>query len=266
MDASKVLWKQWHEQVKQLWSGLHGHQQKAFALCVLGIIVSGSAVVQRIAEGLAEQGLSQAKMPSIERRLARFIANQRIVVGEVWKQFLEQVLPSWQGKRLYLVLDCTPDGDRACIVYGGLLVQSRVLPLAWRVMPLHETWDEGQWQLLGQLFDQLQPHVASCDCTLIADRGLSGMPLVQVCQTRQWPYLLRIDKAHPCQRWLRGRWTDGVPCSLVVHCSGQQWFGRVRLWQEQTLETHLSAVWDEGHREAWFLISDQPAGRRRVQE
>ena len=34
MDASKLLWKQWHEQVKQLLSGLHGHQQKVLALCV----------------------------------------------------------------------------------------------------------------------------------------------------------------------------------------------------------------------------------------
>jgi hypothetical protein len=57
----------------------------------------------------------------------------------VWKQFLEQVLPYWQDKRLYLMLDSTPYGDRASIVYVGLLVQSRVLPLAWRVMPLHET-------------------------------------------------------------------------------------------------------------------------------
>ena len=222
MDASKLLWKQWHEQVKQLWDGLHGHQQKALALCVRGIIVSGSAVLQRIAEGLAEHGLSQAKMPSIERRLARFVANRRIEVGEVWKQFLEQVLPYWQGKRLYLVLDATPYGDRASIIYVGLLLQSRVLPLAWRVMPLHETWDEGQWQLLGQLFDQLQPHLARCECTLIADRGLSGMPLVRLCQAQQWHYLLRIDKAHTCHRWLRGRWTDWVPCGVVVHTSGQQ--------------------------------------------
>jgi hypothetical protein len=94
--------------------------------------------------GLAEHGLSQAKMPSIERRLARFVAKRRIEVSEVWKQFLQQVLPYWQGKRLYLVLDATPYGDRASIVYVGLLLQSRVLPLAWRVMPLHETWDEGQ--------------------------------------------------------------------------------------------------------------------------
>jgi hypothetical protein len=133
-------------------------------------------------------------------------------------------------------------------------------------MPLHEEWDEGQWALVGKLFAQLQPHLARCDCTLIADRGLSGMPLVQLCQAQHWHSLLRMDKAHTCRRWLRGRWTDWVPCNVVVHTSGQQWFGRVRVFQEQTLETHLSAGWDEGHRQAWFLISDQPACRRRVQE
>jgi hypothetical protein len=52
----------------------------------------------------------------------------------------------------------------------------------------------------------------------------------------------------------------------VVHKAGQQWFGYVLLWQEDTLDTYLSAVWDEEHREAWILISDQPAGRRRVHE
>jgi len=92
------------------------------------------------------------------------------------------------------------------------------------------------------------------------------MPLVRLCQAQQWHYLLRIDKAHTCQRWLRGRWTNWVPCSVVVHTSKQQWFGRVQLWQEQTLETYLSAVWDEGQREMWFLICDQAACRRRVQE
>jgi hypothetical protein len=108
---------------------MHGHQQKVLALCVLGIIVSSSAVLQRIAESLAEHGLSQVKMPSFERTLARFIANQRIVGSSVWKQFLEQVLPYWQGKQLYLVLDSTPSGDRTSIVYVGRLLQSRVLPL-----------------------------------------------------------------------------------------------------------------------------------------
>jgi hypothetical protein len=70
MDAPTLLWEAWREQVKQLFPSLHGHQQKTLAWMVLGAVLSGSAVLQRMAEGL--YGISAAKMPSIERRLARF--------------------------------------------------------------------------------------------------------------------------------------------------------------------------------------------------
>src|SRR5437660_3360957 len=151
MDASNLLWEQWQEQVKQFFEGVHGHQKKTLALVVLGIILAGSAVLQRIAESVQLAGLSERKMPSIDRRFARFVANERIVVSEVWKQFLGQVLPSWHGKPIRLILDCTPCGDKATIVYLGLLVHSRVLPLMWRVMPLQEEWQEEQWQLVGAM-------------------------------------------------------------------------------------------------------------------
>jgi hypothetical protein len=128
-----------NSRVKQVLSGLHGHLPDPCWRCACWASSSQAVRSYNVAlSGLAEHGL------------ARFVANRRIVVSEVWKQFLEQVLAYWQGKRLYLVLDCTPYGDRACIVYVGRLVQSRVLPLAWRVMPLPETWDEGQWARLGQ--------------------------------------------------------------------------------------------------------------------
>jgi hypothetical protein len=127
MDASIVLWEQWQQQVKQFFEGMHGHQKKALALVVIGITLAGTAVLQRIAESVYLQGISEAKMPSIERRLARFVANERIEVSEIWKQFLTQVLPYWQGKPVRLVLDCTPCGEKATIVYVGLLVHSRVL-------------------------------------------------------------------------------------------------------------------------------------------
>ena len=101
-------------------------------------------MLQRIAEGLHLEGISQAKMPSSERRLARFVANRRIQVLPIWRTFLEHVLPQWHGQAVRLVLDMTPCGEHATIVYLGLLVHSRVLPLMWRVMPLHEEWDQGQ--------------------------------------------------------------------------------------------------------------------------
>ena len=105
---------------------------------VLGIVLSGSAVLQRMAESVQQSGISEAKMPRIERRLARFVANDRIIVPTIWKLFLAQVLTYFRDKQLWFVLDCTPIDDRACIVYIGVLVPSRVLPVAWRVMPGQE--------------------------------------------------------------------------------------------------------------------------------
>lgn len=266
MDASMVLWEQWHDQVKQFFEGMHGHQKKGLALTVIGIILAGSAVLQRMAESVHLASISQAKMRSHERRFARFVANERLVVKNVWKQFLAQVLPYWHGKRIYLILDCTPCGDRAIIVYLGLLAHSRVLPLAWRVMPLQESWDEKQWKLVGAMFDEVQAQLVSADCTLLADRGLSGMPLVRLCRDRCWHYLLRICKEHTVRRKLGQGFSAWIPCGSFVRQAGQQWFGRVLCWQEETIETYLSAVWEPHYREAWLLISDQPAGRRRVQE
>ena len=61
MDASRVLWTDWHEQLKELLTGIHGHQKKTLAFFVLGIVLSGSAVMQRVAETLYERGLSEAE-------------------------------------------------------------------------------------------------------------------------------------------------------------------------------------------------------------
>ncbi len=139
MEASTILWKQWQEQVKDLLPSIHGHQKKTLALSVLGIVLSKSAVLQRMAESIYVHGISQAKMVSIERRFARFVANERLDVRSIWTELLKQLLPSWKGKAVQLVLDCTPFDDRATIVYLGLLVHSRVLPVAWRVMPNQAT-------------------------------------------------------------------------------------------------------------------------------
>ncbi len=144
---------------------------KTLALCVMGIVLAGSAVLQRMAEGISLQGINPAKMTSIERRLARFMANDRVVVSQIWQDFLAQVLPFWHGKPLRFVLDGTPIRSDATIVYLGLLVHSRVLPVAWAVMPAKEKWQEPQWSIVARLLDQIIPHLPGADCTLIADRG-----------------------------------------------------------------------------------------------
>jgi hypothetical protein len=266
MDASALLWEHWRTQVKKLFPKIHGHQKKTLALFVIGIVLAGSAVLQRVAEGLSLHDINPAKMTSIERRLARFIANERVVVRQIWEDFLSQVLPFWQGKPLRFVLDCTPFRSDATIVYLGLLVHSRVLPVAWAVMPGQEHWEEKQWSIVARLLDQIIPHLAEADCTLIADRGLAGFPLVKLCRDRNWHYLLRVSKEHTCQRKMGQGWSAWCRFDAFLHKTGQQWYGWAKVWKQDTIETYVSACWMPGCEEGWILISDQKAGKRRVKE
>ena len=125
MDASDVLLDQWSHQVKEVFPALHSYQQETLALCVQGVVQSGSAVMQRVAETLWETLSSETKLVSYERRLQRFVANDRIEVQACWQTFLEQVLPYWQNKPVTLILDLTPYTTEATTVYVGILVQSR---------------------------------------------------------------------------------------------------------------------------------------------
>ena len=264
MKPFSPLWSQWHGQVKQFFTMLHGHQKKVLALFVLGAIKAESIVVQRVAEELLE--VSEAKAPSIERRLERFLSNERIEVEAIWDHFLAQVLPSFGQQALTLILDITPFEEHAQVIYLGLLQQSRVLPLAWKVMPGQEEWEQGQWEIVAALFERVARGLGQADCTLIADRGLSCLRLIQLCQAQGWHYVLRIKQDEYAQRKRYGTFGGWQSCSEIVAHTGQSWFGTVRLWKEHAFETQLSAVWEEGQEEAWFLISDRPAGRKRVQQ
>ncbi len=264
MEAPTLLLKQWTQQVKQLFPSLHGHQQKSLAFAVLGITLAGHAVLQRMAEEISLQEVSEAKMPSIERRLQRFIANERIDVAACWKTFLEQVLPFWQNKEVVLVLDCTPFRETFTIVYLGLLVHRRVLPLAWKIMPQQETWEQGQWDLVKELFEQIAPYFPAANCTLLADRGLACLELIRICQAVKWHYVLRIGQEHHVRRkYKRGYavWQSG---GQLIKKEGQQWYGAALIWKEHSFAASLAMCWEPGYEEPWIIISDLPPARKLI--
>ena len=181
---------------------------------VLGAIKAESIVVQRVAEELLEE--SDAKVPSIERRLQRFLSNERIEVEDIWDQFLAQVLPPWRTQPVTLILDLTPFEEHAQVVYVGLLQQSRVLPLAWKVMPGQEQWEQGQWEIVAQLFERVARALGEADCTVIADRGLSCLTLIPLCQAHGWHYVLRIKQDEYAQRKRSGTFQGWQTGSEIV--------------------------------------------------
>ncbi|HJT58494.1 MAG TPA: hypothetical protein VJ761_18450 [Ktedonobacteraceae bacterium] len=194
MNACNPLCRVWQEQVKEFFTQLHGHQSKTLALFVLGAIKAGSIVLPRVAEALLAE--SEAKAPSIERRLERFLSNEKIETEEAWDEFLSQIMPYFRQAPLQLVIDLTPYEEHAQVIYIGLLQHSRVLPLVWKVMPGQESWDQGLWECIAVLFKRLAPHIGETECTLIGDSAFGCFPMVKLCEHYRWHYLFRICAEH----------------------------------------------------------------------
>lgn len=229
MNAFDLLLDQWNDQVKETFPGLHPFQQQSLAFCVQAIIQSGNAVMQRVAEAVWEHSSSETKMVSHERRFQRFVANERIEVESCWNSFLQDVLPFWHEKPVTLILDLTPYTKEATIVYVGIVVKSRVLPIAWRVMPQQEQWDQGQWEILAHLFAQIAPYFTSGQCTLLADRGLSCLKLITFCTNLGWHYVFRIKNEEWFRRKFRHFYQDWQQGKLFVKKEGDQWYGKILL-------------------------------------
>jgi len=249
MNASDLLLDQWEHQVKELFPTLHSFQQDTLAFIVQSLIQSGNAVMQRVAETAWEYLGSQTKMVSHERRLQRFVANERIEVDGCWKHFLETTLPVWHNKPMKLVLDMTPYSKHATIVYVGLVVHARALPIAWCIMPQQEHWKQGQWDIVARLFAQVAAVLPSSDCTLLADRGLSCLHLIKQCQQVGWHYVLRIKNEEWVRRKFRHVYRDWEQGKHFVKKEGEHWYGKVLLWQSHQFESWLSACWDPGYDE-----------------
>jgi DDE family transposase len=264
MDASDLLLAQWSQQVKHIWSEMHQYQQEGLALAILGIVLAGTAVIQRVAEVLQERLSQWCQVSSYERRLQRLIANERIEVDACWQRFLAHSLPFWEQRQVTLVLDCTPYHQQFTLVFLGILVQRRLLPVAWEVARQTEPWEERLWPIVERLFGQVAEHLHTSEVTLLADRGLTSLPLIRLCERHHWHYILRIKQEEFCRRRWRHFYGDWQASNQLLFQKGTQWYGQVLLWKEHAHPCSLSACWDPDFQEAWLLISDLTASPRRV--
>ena len=248
MDASQVLWEKWQEQVKGLFPKLHGHQQKLLALIVAGMVDSGCAVLQRVAEDIQQQGWSEAKMSSIERRLERFVANDQVVVSAaVGNVFGPGVA----------VLEREEAGVCAGLYALQCAVQHRLSgsadPLADVARRLGGNAGAGA---PGRNGNGTSWHGCSIQCMRSCQRQNVRYWLTvdwpehrwcAMCQQRKWHYVLRICQEHTCRRQMgkKKQWSGWCSFKSFIHKKGQQWYGRAYVWQEETIEAYVSACWQE---------------------
>jgi hypothetical protein len=263
MQASVyTVWQQFSGIVKQIIPSMHGHRCKTLAWLVVGMMVAGSVASARIAEVLGRVTGTQAS--SQERTMSRDLSNHEIEPQKVWQQFLPHVLADFaQQPEVSFVVDLTPLGTWAILVWFGVLHHSRVWPLGWRVMPGQSAWEEGQYAILADFLQQVSPLMGQAQCRLLTDSGIAREQLIKLCEQYHWHYLLRLelDKGYYAAALDEQGQLIWQPLKSLLSTAGQYWQGQVWLWKTYERLVWLTAWWRPGEEAPLVVISDEGAGR-----
>ena len=248
--------RDWRRQVQNdLLPELHGHQSKAladlsFAMTVVGHCSSGAIAV-------AVPG--DARPASVQRRLERTLANDRLDPAAVWPQWGRAVLTGLTVGPILLILDETPNHNDLRCMKITLAYHHRALPLLCVCYALGEA-PEPMPALVGQLLrDAADLLPEGAEVTLLADRGLAWPLVVDVCVQLGWHYVLRL------QGTTRVRTSDGQETSAadLAPRPGTRWWGDAEVFKKSGWRAaRVAACWERDCDGPWLLVSDRPDGPR----
>ena len=255
MSANDIV-QPWRNTVtQQLLPTLHGHQAKALADCSYAAALAGHCQAGRLASYVP----TAAKPASSRRRFERLLDNPRLRPRLAQRALARALLRHWAGCTLLPLLDETPKANdlRALCIRAGYA--RRAVPLAAVCYP-----PAAPPRPLPQLVRSLLRQVKGClpaDVTvvLLADRGLCWPLLVDFCHEHGWHYVLRL------QGQTRVRGPDGVERSAreLAPRAGARWLGAAEVFKKAGWRgATVVASWQPGRKEAWLLLTDQPASLR----
>ncbi len=264
MSSRMGLLHEWTTQLQQLLPAARITRVRVLAVFSLGMIWSGTVRVNRTAAALP----LGVRVPSTERRLGRFLGNAAVSVATLWDPLLPALLRPWAGRPVSLVFDPTPLGKHWTVLWIGIVVHRRVLPLAWMLVPQQLSWPAR----LAELFPALVAPIAAalppgCQVTLLGDRGVAGPTLIDTARDVGWEVVLRLNvgetQAHRLlladgTEWRLWDWVEQV---------GSGWSGPVQIlkgagWRAGFLTIHRAP----DAKEWWILFSTRSGGTARVRE
>ena len=243
---------QWVKQISEIFKGVGYWQMLGLALYSYGVVLARDCRPSKVAEKLGQV----SKVKSMERRLERFLANERMnwsVCCRAWSRF---VLRQYVGELLILLVDETKLGQHLSIMVVGLAYRGCCIPLAFWCYP-PDAWPMGQVRLIEELLCWVAEGVPDHVKPLVqADRGIGTSPdLIRVIEALGWHYLFRV------QGQTRFALPDGQSVALkdIVTKRGQ-WTAAGKVFKKAGwLPAIAHVIWDLPYVQAWCLVTNCPA-------
>ncbi|CAN5639502.1 IS4 family transposase [soil metagenome] len=249
----------------------HEGRIPALALLIFGLVRACSVSVPSVAKSLLLVD-DEVAQQSLERRFRRWLSNHLVSVEEVWTELSPTLLADWAGRAVVLVFDVTPHRATWVILTIGIVHQDRVLPLAAIVRPQQEPWDESTVAAIRPACTRIAAAMpAGATVTLLADQGLTGPDLIDLCTKLGWHFTLRVNANETST--MRVRTQDGRTIHLIDLMPNHPARTTRRVVIEGAL--YASAKWRQGWitihwvpeaDHPWILFSDLRGSSARVRE
>ena len=244
---------QLYEQIREHMKCLGHWQALTLALYCIGITVAEKCTPSKVSEKCGKFG----KPETVQRRLERWLDNERLRWWVCCRAWARWVLSRYVGERIILLVDETKLGGALSVMSVALAYRGCSIPLVyWCYHP--QAWPEGGQvglinELLSWVLEALPP---GCDVPLVeADRGIGTSPeLVRSVLALNWHFLFRVQR----QTKLRFHGQERT-LEHLVNAPGQHWSGTGQVFKKTGwLQATVHVIWELGYKDAWFLITNAP--------
>jgi hypothetical protein len=243
--------------VKAMLGHLSTTTQKRIVFLVLGILLSESVVLRRIASKQESFLSGSTSAPSHERRLRRVLGYPDLSWGQIYVPTLKQVLRWQQAKRLLILVDESGHSEVFRVLTAAVWYRNRAIPLAWVSWVAQQPLGRSYWEYVEELLAKVQPLLPlGVQIIVIADRAFGHPTFIDLVAARGWDWLVRVQH-QTCYRDVQGKCTQ---LNQILTRPGQRWRGRGRLFKKAGWrESSCVAYWGRSHREPLLLASSLPA-------
>lgn len=254
MPSTPLLY-QWTNEIAMHLPCLNSWQKTNLALFSLGVIESEKS--QQMA--IARKVVCGEKTASAEKRLRRFIANDKVPLEGFFEEWTQWVLDSSSDQAITLLVDETKLEDRQGAMMVGLAYEGRCIPLAWRCYEANDKQGypaEGQVGVIMNLLQTIQPAIpAQRKVIVLADRGIGTSP--QLCRQIEqmgWYYLFRVTKMSKIV-------SDLAEYTIYEQVQeGETWAASGLIFKQRgRIPAHARAIWQDGYDQPWALVTNDPA-------
>jgi len=231
------------------------HLLRFLPLAILGVVLSASCHLNRIAAALAFAGEPR----TVLQRLRRWIMRSSFTVAEVLPELARGFVACCAVDPLPLLVDRT-QWKHANLLLAAVPFRGRAIPVAAMILPGPKATSATE---LGQLLEAAAPALPlAANIVVVGDREFGNIPAIRVIRSRGW---------HFCLRFKNDTWFYDA-CGAAWQAQDAFAPRRCRLlWPDVhiTLQRYgpvqCALAWREGEDTPWVLVSDLPAeGLRRI--